>query len=1328
MKGTKKTSVIAVALAIVLALSILAGAGIMPAAQNDTPAGQAAEDAVSFNVVCSCCEKAMTGAEVTAEGTYELVLQTTPETPETPETSETPETPETPTEGGIDAQALEDDGTAEGEEPIVEPKPEDTVKRSTTDGKMPLTTAETVEGVEYTYTLKSIAYTVGAKGYESVSSTIEDVAALESKTITVTLTKEMPTIDGVVWNTPKQTLKINTNANFVMMTNIDYAKDNYKELLAERIELNSYDKETLQKEFRSLFKSDNVYVKSAGESFTGVSKGDSDERLVAAIDDHGNVYAEIISRYLKVTVTPDGWAQEKTLTINGTNVPGDAEWVKVGTTKYGIEALKSEAGITHKVSENGDYKIVLGWTKKADHFWNDDEDIEISSDTVNVSNIDKTPPTITEVTGYEGNAIKSLTVKVTDEDSSGVAEVNLATIEFGYATAEGNIELKGSYPETSETGESQTVTKSVFVKTYKGTYNGTYNKVECGEKIEPKIETSDGEIAKFNSEQEFDKAVEAAEKAAQNQARANAKAYFEDTDNEKKIIESLKPTVTFAKEHLDADKSFEDGVNLKISGNGEFDQVVIWAKDNVGRYSELYSVLSDTADTETKIIIDNTKPEISNIEVNGATDSSYAAAGKKSLDVSAKVTDANGIEKVTAILMRGNDKEKEIQLSLNEPAAENEYTGKIDVVDGDNYSIKIKAEDKAGNESEKISHSFTYDTIAPVWENTKSKDDVNGYYKTDYELPIQVKENRFDKGVLEYTRVDSDKDDTAQWTDETEYNITFSDEGVYTLKSLVLKDEPGNETEYKFDGVTFTIDKTNPIVTVEYDNNDVQNNKYFNAQRIATIKVTERNFEAGNKNKAIWVNEKVFENLTTAHKENKAIDPGVYVYCDCSVVEKIKLSASEWITNETDGIHEMTIPYNPDADYKFSVLVVDKAGNSRLYDPNNDSEKQEAPSDFTVDKIKPSITVNGLANASSYNGDVTGTVVLEDTNFDSATVQLTRADKDRVYDVTDLHVGAVPNGGKGGQVSIANFANTPENDGIYTLTVTAIDKAGNEADPVELTFSVNRFGSTYAFGDYLKSICGKHITAVDEDITITEINPDAISEGKVTVTRNGKPIDAGDIKPVLQRSASAGGGWYEYLYTVSKDSFTEDGLYRIVLSSKDAANNNPTNENYEDYEIMFWVDDTTPELAGMQGLEEAIYNEETHTVTFTVRDNLGLKSVDVYCNGELIAQFGENDFDGGDLVDAQFVLKENSGKQSIRIVATDLSGNVTDTDEKAENGEFVVTFDFNRTVTVSTNFFVRWFANTPLFIGSLVVIAAAAVGGYFFIAKRKKSAKETAEA
>lgn len=138
-------------------------------------------------------------------------------------------------------------------------------------------------------------------------------------------------------------------------------------------------------------------------------------------------------------------------------------------------------------------------------------------------------------------------------------------------------------------------------------------------------------------------------------------------------------------------------------------------------------------------------------------------------------------------------------------------------------------------------------------------------------------------------------------------------------------------------------------------------------------------------------------------------------------------------------------------------------------------------------KVKPSITVNGLANASSYNGDVTGTVVLDDTNFDSATVQLTRADKDRVYDVTDLHVGAVPNGGNGGNVSIANFANTPENDGIYTLKVTAIDKAGNEADPVEITFSVNRFGSTYAFGDYLKSICGKHITAVDEDITITEI-------------------------------------------------------------------------------------------------------------------------------------------------------------------------------------------------------------------------------------------------
>ena len=39
-----------------------------------------------------------------------------------------------------------------------------------------------------------------------------------------------------------------------------------------------------------------------------------------------------------------------------------------------------------------------------------------------------------------------------------------------------------------------------------------------------------------------------------------------------------------------------------------------------------------------------------------------------------------------------------------------------------------------------------------------------------------------------------------------------------------------------------TIDTTNPEVEVSYDNNTVVNQHYYNAGRVATIKVTDRNF------------------------------------------------------------------------------------------------------------------------------------------------------------------------------------------------------------------------------------------------------------------------------------------------------------------------------------------------------------------------------------------------------------------------------------------------------------------------------------------------------
>lgn len=710
--------------------------------------------------------------------------------------------------------------------------------------------------------------------------------------------------------------------------------------------------------------------------------------------------------------------------------------------------------------------------------------------------------------------------------------------------------------------------------------------------------------------------------------------------------------------------------------------------------------------------------------------------------------------------------------------------------DGEGYTVVVLVVDKAGNTSYAIednavkydenaqSAPFTIDTTFPTatcgFENFKPAEGAKGtadsnFYNNERVFTVNFTEKHYDSGEFVYQykvegKLDSEgnpiwKEVIVPFTEVSEngsvVNLVKGEDDSYTFKDKALfasdgdyaplyvkiKDKAGNVQAYVLndelkknfeDGVqvdsktiipSFTIDKTDPEVKVDYSNQTPTNDKYFNENRTAKITVTEHNFNG----------EKV-NILTKDFKEGDKPASGAYIIVtetekDGKVQDSnFTVVGNKWVTDKNDGdVHTLEIEYSGSVNYKFNVVVVDRSGRISA-DVKYDGNMNFAPKandDFDVDKEPPTITITGVTNGSAYNGEVGGTVEYKDANFQSATIRLMRADKNGVYDVTAQHTTALPTGAPGGTVNLVNFDRLLTNDGIYTLTATVVDMAGNTAEST-VTFSVNRFGSTYKFDDYLASICDKHIKSVTDDLKITEINPDSITSGTVTITRNGKVIDSGDIAAVLQRSGSASGGWYEYLYTISKDLFKEDGMYKIVVSSKDAAGNEPNSENDEEFEIVFWVDDTPAEIAGIQGLEDAIINAENHTVKFTVRDNIGLKSVTVYCDSKEIAKFGEKDFTAGDLVDAQFTISEASSAQHIRIVAEDLSGNILDTDGTIE-GSANTTVSFERDVTVSTNFFVRWFANKPLFFGSVAVIVAAGVGIYFIVAKKHKKEEATAE-
>ena len=815
-------------------------------------------------------------------------------------------------------------------------------------------------------------------------------------------------------------------------------------------------------------------------------------------------------------------------------------------------------------------------------------------------------------------------------------------------------------------------------------------------------------------------------------ATVTANLYQKATDGgEDKLVEEK-----IALTDLDKDGKYTATITV---ADGDNYYVKVTAVDKAGNETTV-------SDEENPFTVDTIAPAVSDVNVVTLNTGRYNKTGK--ITISAVVSDAH-LATVTAKLYDQNNnvvEEYNKGIALTDPDKDGTYKATIEVDDGDNYYVTVTAKDYAGNEttvSDK-ENPFTVDTTFPkMTECTFNPADCTkdyNFFNKDRVLTITFNEHHYASGCFVY--IDSDGEEKTEpfafaanestgnlvdnGDDSYTFKKTFNDVNgdAYTPEEVKLTDEAGNVTTYNLaDGTVteegypaykleaFVVDTTVPQVSVEYNKITPSNGKYFNADRYAIITVNEHNF---NYDKYVKTSSQ-FDKI----KETE-LQSGVYIIVsqtnkDDQVKDGNYTIAKEWVdVEENADTHTLRIDYSGNVNYTFNVVVVDKAGNISA-DPNYDGNKDFAPEandNFDVDKVITAPTITGVSGGSAYNGNVTGNVNYSDANFQNATIRLTRADRNSVYDVTAQHTSALPTGGTGGDVQLVNFDRVLSNDGIYTLTATITDKAGNTAEN-SVTFSVNRFGSTYQFDDYLSSICDKHITAVTGDLKITEINPDSLSDGSVTITHNGKVIK-NDVKAVLQKSGSASGGWYEYLYTISKDKFTEDGLYTIVINSKDAAGNEPSSQNDNTAEIKFWVDDTKSELSGITGLEEAIINGEKQDVTFSISDNIGLKSVVVYCDGKVIATFGEDDFTAGNLKDAVFTIDEASSAQHIRIVAEDQSGNVFDTDEDD-------TLTFEHDVTVSTNFFVRWFANKPLFFGSIAAIVIIGAGIWFAVAKKKKN-------
>lgn len=644
-----------------------------------------------------------------------------------------------------------------------------------------------------------------------------------------------------------------------------------------------------------------------------------------------------------------------------------------------------------------------------------------------------------------------------------------------------------------------------------------------------------------------------------------------------------------------------------------------------------------------------------------------------------------------------------------------------------NYTFDVQYTDLATNVMADYSKDyFTVDKTAPtnltVSYSTSVLDTVLesitfGFYNAKMAITITAddatsKINNFDYSYIKATGV---SDVNAELLKQTiaEAEITYSNGNskatmTFEIPKMVLgndnqfngtvqftaKDRSGNSTEKK-DAERIVVDNIAPTSTVSYNEpvNSENGISYYAGNVSATINMTEANFYSA--------------------------DVSVMVSKDGGNATAV---ATNW-KDTSAGLHTGTFTLSDDGNYIVSISYKDKSNNQMVIYTSN-----QLTIDTKIDA--PTITINGSdGNGKAYKDNVIPAISFNDQNYDNYEVTLTQTRYgNKNADVKSKFIGtAIGITEKGGLGSFDTFKKLAENDGIYTLTVKVTDKAKHEVTTA-VTFTVNRFGSVYEFNDTLNSLIadgGAYVKNVNGDLVVTEYNADKLVKDSVLIeiTKDGKPLADVDYTatPTINDTVALGeSGWYQYEYTIAKNNFASDGVYKMTISSKDKTGNTPENTNYENQVILFRVDSTPAEITSITGLEESIINAQEVTVKYDIYDTIGLASAVVYIDDkavDTIEDFSndQNNYSGS------FKLSESSKAQSIKLVVTDLAGNVIDT----SSGEFKSAYVFNSSVTVSTNAFVRWYANKLLFWGSIggVVLLGAGIGIFVGLRKKKKAAK-----
>lgn len=677
----------------------------------------------------------------------------------------------------------------------------------------------------------------------------------------------------------------------------------------------------------------------------------------------------------------------------------------------------------------------------------------------------------------------------------------------------------------------------------------------------------------------------------------------------------------------------------------------------------------------------------------------------------------------------------------NEPAADPaeektpryNFHGTITIPSGGQWEcndivVTVTAVDNAGNRSDPEkggTFRLGIDSTRPRVSVRYTNNDVrNGrYFAAGRKALIRVRERNFSPALL---RVSAPHAEISAWTrrqgkdasgndDIWSATVTFAKDGAYTL-DVTGSDALGNAALVTYEGEAaraFTVDRTPPRIEVIWDNMDVRNSKYYNRVRNASIRITDLSFD-----------ERQVQILPLAGKFHLAA----------------KEDPEERGVGDT---YETTVPFDKDGTWQLCCRCTDLAGNTAV--PVTEPA-------FVIDTQAPRIywDPGRVREMGAYRDSVSPVLRFEDANpsykgscacwynltaggrtmrsrgaAGDSDAPSSGAETDAEGSIEERKVLSAENGETviSGSITLADPPCVRDMDGICVLAGTVCDLAGNRSY-ARRNLCVNRFGSVYDLSQDADTmaIVSSYYTDANLPFIVTEYNVLPLTEWQVTLYRNGigRTLTDGKDFTVTESRNTAG---MKYTYRIDPSAFQEEGIYKLLLQSRDAAegvNRSPGRFRFSSRSDRKgspgqddpgyspeWAVDRTPPAVRITGadLTKRRFVADHIRIGVLPSDNIEMKSLTVKSTDDRGNTVFEKYYDQNEM---RTILSQNHAEIPVRIEANEKwqTIRVTAVDGAGNRSEGIQGMEGACRILVNTNLFVHLYRSGVLQAAAFLAMIA----------------------